>query len=145
MKPTREQSGVLPYRRKGKIEVCLIKTSSGKSWGIPKGGVEPGLTPKISAMKEAMEEAGLQGKIVNKSGKYSYSKGGVKQKVTVFLMLVDVAHDHYMEAETRKRKWFSLDKAREKIDPSLEFLLDALEPVHHDMQESRINSGMSVG
>ena len=145
MKPSREQSGVLPYRRSGKIEVCLIKTKSGKSWGIPKGGVEPALTPKVSALKEAMEEAGLQGKIVNKIGKYSYTKGGVKQKVTVFLMLVDVAHEHYMESDTRKRKWFTLDKAREKIDPQLEFLLDALEPVHHEHQEDRAVRGLAIG
>jgi 8-oxo-dGTP pyrophosphatase MutT (NUDIX family) len=65
--PVRQQSGVLPYKRSKQIKVCLVKQSNGKYWGIPKGGVENGLTDKVSAMKEALEEAGLQGRIVGKN------------------------------------------------------------------------------
>lgn len=130
----RKQSGVLPYRRNGRIEVCLVKQGSGKYWTIPKGGIETGLTAKISAMKEAMEEAGLQGRIVSDKniGKYAYMKNGILQDVKVFLMLVDVEHSHYMEMDLRKRKWFSLEKARTKIDPLQMHLLEALEPAYEE-------------
>ena len=127
--PVRQQSGVLPYKRSKQIKVCLVKQSNGKYWGIPKGGVENGLTDKVSAMKEALEEAGLQGRIVGKNiGKFSYIKPGMVQHVKVFLMLVDVAHDLYPESQFRKRKWFTLEEARSKIDPMQLHLLDALDP-----------------
>jgi phosphohistidine phosphatase len=126
--PVRAQSGVLPYKRNKTIKVCLVKQSGGKYWGIPKGGVENGMTDKVSAMKEALEEAGLQGRIIGKNiGKFAYIKRGMTQHVKVFLMLVDVAHDVYPESEHRQRKWFTVDEARKKIDPIQAHLLDALD------------------
>jgi 8-oxo-dGTP pyrophosphatase MutT (NUDIX family) len=59
-----EQSGVIPYRiENGQIEVMVITSSTGKRWVIPKGLIEPDMTPQDSAAKEAWEEAGLLGKV----------------------------------------------------------------------------------
>ena len=43
------QSGVIPFRRRGAaIEILLITSRSGKRWVVPKGSVEPDLTPAES-------------------------------------------------------------------------------------------------
>jgi 8-oxo-dGTP pyrophosphatase MutT (NUDIX family) len=55
---------VIPYRiRDGKIEVMLITSSTRKRWIIPKGMIEPDMTPQDSAAKEAWEEAGIIGQV----------------------------------------------------------------------------------
>lgn len=56
------QSGVIAVREGDEeIQVLLITSSKGERWVIPKGVVEPGLSPAESAAKEAWEEAGPRG------------------------------------------------------------------------------------
>jgi 8-oxo-dGTP pyrophosphatase MutT (NUDIX family) len=51
---TFEQSGVIPYRRAiTGWEFLLITSRNARRWLIPKGLVEPDLTPVESAIKEA--------------------------------------------------------------------------------------------
>ena len=59
----RQQSGVVPYRKKrdGSVEILMVRSTHAGNWGLPKGGVEAGMTPLASAMKEAEEEAGAVG------------------------------------------------------------------------------------
>ena len=70
------QSAIIPYRfNDGQLEILLICSSSKKHWVIPKGIIEPGLSPVSSASKEALEEAGVKGiSDKNKLGQYSYHK-----------------------------------------------------------------------
>jgi len=43
------QSGVVPFRlAKGKVQILLVTSRSGKRWVIPKGIIEPDLSPTIS-------------------------------------------------------------------------------------------------
>jgi phosphohistidine phosphatase len=54
------QSGVIPVRKTDEgVEVLLVRSRSGRRWVIPKGIVEPCLSPAASAPKEAEEEAGV--------------------------------------------------------------------------------------
>ena len=56
------QSGILPYKFvDGNIFLLLITSRKGNRWIIPKGIVEPHLTPVESASQEAFEEAGIEG------------------------------------------------------------------------------------
>jgi phosphohistidine phosphatase len=103
-----DQAAAIPYRRTDDgIEICLITTRSGR-WGIPKGLVDPGETPQITALKEAEEEAGILGHLVGAAaGSYSYEKWDAELSVVVYLMQVERALDHWDEAEFRERKWVS--------------------------------------
>lgn len=127
----RKQSGVIPYRvsPEGDVEILLVSSSHSGKWGIPKGGVEPNMTKRQSAVMEAMEEAGLKGKATDKLGVYSYIKGstGRPQKVTVYAFRVKKELDTWLEAERRTRKWFKLDKARKKLPSVLGPMLDKVE------------------
>ena len=128
--PVIHQSGVIPYRiRDRQIEVLLVTSSKGKNWGIPKGWVEPLMTPADSAAKEAWEEAGVIGAVHTPSiGAYQRRKWGLPFKVEVFLMQVETVLEDWEEAKTRKRQWLNLSQAVKRVKRSeLKQLLNQVE------------------
>ena len=52
----RKKAGVVMTTKDGKF---LIVQSRGRLWGVPKGGMEPGETPKECAFREFREETGV--------------------------------------------------------------------------------------
>ena len=112
------QSGVIPYRIKGKkkIEVLLITSVKRKRWIIPKGYVEFNLSAFESAKKEAFEEAGLLGSNETfQLGEFIIQKSYGKCFLKIFSMEVIKELEDYPEKFKRSRKWFGLDEALEKI------------------------------
>lgn len=120
-KKVRAQSGVIPFRiHKDRVQVLLVTTTLGGSWGIPKGGIEPDMTKRESAENEALEEAGILGKAKKKIGTYRYIKGrtGKKQVVVVYAFRVKKVKKRWLEDHRRSRKWFDIEDA-ERILPYL--------------------------
>jgi 8-oxo-dGTP pyrophosphatase MutT (NUDIX family) len=112
------QSGVIPYRKKGKkkIEVLLITSVKRKRWIIPKGYIEFNLTPFESAKKEALEEAGVLGSNETfELGEFIMQKSYGTCFLKIFSMEVIEELENYPEKFKRSRKWFELDDALEKI------------------------------
>ena len=112
-----EQSGVIPYRlEQGKIEILLVSSRKKKRWVIPKGIVEPDLTPQDSAAKEALEEGGILGEVLPESvSTYTYEKWGGVCRVVVFLLKVTSLEANWLE-DYRERQWFSLPEARKRLE-----------------------------
>jgi 8-oxo-dGTP pyrophosphatase MutT (NUDIX family) len=112
------QSGVIPFRlEKGKIEILLITSRRRKRWVIPKGIIEPDLTPQESAQKEAYEEAGISGKIYEEAiGQYTYNKWGGTCTVKVFLLEAEEIFDDWPECYFRTREWMSVEEAAKRVD-----------------------------
>ena len=122
------QSAVIPFRLKGgDIEILLITSRNGKRWVIPKGVIEQGLTPKDSAIKEALEEAGLQGRIVGgELGRYTYKKWKGICHVVVFAMQTDALADTWEES-FRRREWVSPTEAARRVsEPDLRKMIRVL-------------------
>lgn len=113
-----DQASALPYRiRQGQLEFCLITSTGRRRWSFPKGVIDPGETPAETALKEAAEEAGLQGEICGKPlGKYQYAKWGRSLTVVVMLMKVRRAASRWDEADQRKRQWVASQEAVEIVD-----------------------------
>ena len=110
-----QQAAVIPFRRNGhEVSLCLITAAASRSWGIPKGTIERGMSPEDTALQEAWEEAGLRGRIVGDSlGSYEYEKAGVLLTVAVYLMEVEVEAEQWDEQELRGRRWvLARDAAR---------------------------------
>jgi len=111
------QSGVIPYRiRRGQIEIALITASSGPHWTIPKGHIEPNMSPGESAAKEAFEESGLIGQIGNRRlGSYIYEKRGALRQVDLYALAVTKELKHWPEMNERKRLWMSIGEAASRV------------------------------
>src|SRR5437762_13315835 len=105
-----EQAATIAVRRNGEtFEVCLIRKKGSKTWGIPKGLVDPGDTHEETALNEAWEEAGLQGSLVGGGavGIYEYEKWNTIFAVVVYLLEVLEQHDEWQELGLRERRWTS--------------------------------------
>ena len=126
--PYIQQSAVIPFRRRdSRLEVLLITSSGGSRWVIPKGMKETELSPRESAAREALEEAGIEGMVSGESiGTYTYEKGGDLCKVQVFAMTVELVHEDWQENH-RERCWLGLKEAARRVDEKgLKRLIKAL-------------------
>lgn len=98
-------------------QVCLVTSSSGRRWVIPKGIIDPGRTAAEMALQEAWEEAGLVGVLdPDPVGTYLYEKYGGTCHVTVFVLRVTEAAEDWPERTLRQRAWFSPAEARGRIE-----------------------------
>jgi len=107
------QSAAIPLRG-GKI--CVVRSSSGKRWIVPKGCLEPDKSLSEIALQEAWEEAGLVG-VLNPEpvGSYLYEKWDSTCHVTVFIMRVTEEADEYPESMLRERAWVTPSQALLRI------------------------------
>jgi 8-oxo-dGTP pyrophosphatase MutT (NUDIX family) len=108
------QAAAIPQRGS---QVCLVSSSNGKRWVVPKGLIEPGHTAAETALVEAWEEAGLVGVLWPEPvGSYLYSKLGRTYHVTVYVMRVTSAADDWPEKSLRQRIWVNAERALEQLD-----------------------------
>ncbi len=112
------QSSVIPYRmRNGKPEFLVILSSQKKHFVVPKGIKDPGLSPQDSAAKEAWEEAGVEGRVLDTAlGCYRYEKWGSICTVDVYAMEVTaVVPEHEWQESHRGREWVSPEEAVKRL------------------------------
>lgn len=65
--PVREQvsaGGVVFRGEKDAAEVVIVAVGGQNRWQLPKGLVDPGEKPEITAVREAKEEAGVESEVV---------------------------------------------------------------------------------
>jgi|SRR5579884_1135509 len=111
---TIRQAAAIPIRS-GKV--CLVTSSSGKRWVVPKGCMELGKTAGELALQEAWEEAGLVGILQPEPvGSYLYEKYGNEYFVTVFLLRVTSAAEDWPERQLRQRAWLSPAEAVSRVE-----------------------------
>ncbi|MGD8617879.1 MAG: NUDIX hydrolase [Gammaproteobacteria bacterium] len=123
-----QQSGVIPYRKKqGKLEILLITSRNKGRWIVPKGVIEPNLSARESAAKEAFEEAGVQGDVHRKLlGSYRHRKLGDVYTVQVYAMKVRKIFRKWDETD-RERGWFPFkDAVRRTNRTELKRLMERL-------------------
>jgi len=125
------QSSVIPYRiNENGVEVLMVRSSQDKHWVVPKGIADPGLSLQESAGKEAWEEAGVEGQVMEDAiGSYSYPKWGATCTVTVYPMVVSrELPQAEWEERHRGREWVSAGKAAQLLKQAeLGPLVSALE------------------
>ena len=138
MPPT--SAGLLMFRRVG-TGLQVLLGHPGGSWTVPKGKLEAGEAPLAAACREFHEETGLTA-----AGPF-FSLGSIRQKsgktvhVWAFAGDADLAACHSnltrLQWPPKSGKWidvpeldryefFSVDQAREKLNPAQVELLDRL-------------------
>jgi 8-oxo-dGTP pyrophosphatase MutT (NUDIX family) len=142
---TFHQAGALPYRRTRRgLEFCLITSTEGR-WIFPKGIINPGETYKETASKEALEEAGLRGRFVDRPlGSCEMVKYGKPYNLVLLLMEVTACEDSWEEADFRQRRWAAEDEARRLLcQPQLQNCLDiAVARLKDSKKSARVKRNM---
>ncbi|MEM9065533.1 MAG: NUDIX hydrolase [Planctomycetota bacterium] len=111
------QAAAIAFRRTsdGAVEVVLVTASSG-GWTIPKGLIDPGMTPRQMAEIESLEEAGVIGRAEDEPiGEFEYEKWDKTCRVQVFVMEVDRVLDAWAEQDQRERRWVPLIDAPDEV------------------------------
>jgi 8-oxo-dGTP pyrophosphatase MutT (NUDIX family) len=125
MAQTLKQAAVIPV---ADGRVCMVTSSSGKRWVVPKGMIDPGRTAGESALNEAWEEAGLVGVLGrDPAGSYVYEKYGRTHHVLVYVMQVTEEAVDWPERDVRKREWVNPAEAADRIEePGLREIIEAV-------------------
>jgi 8-oxo-dGTP pyrophosphatase MutT (NUDIX family) len=120
-KPVR-QVAALPWRkRNGSLDILLVTSRTTGRWLIPKGGVMAHLVDMNAARQEALEEAGIEGRMRRRRvGTYTYRKidpDGPAQLCVVKVFALEVRRElkSWPEMHERKRHWFPVDAAVKRI------------------------------
>ena len=127
------QFAALPWRRSGDgLEVLLVTSRDSRRWVIPKGWPMKGRKAHLAAAREALEEAGVTGRIARASaGSYGYIKrlkngAPLECRVQVFPLKVERQRKSWPERHEREARWFPAAQAAEAVDePELGALIVA--------------------
>lgn len=131
------QMAALPWRygKDGGIEIMMVTSRISGHWLIPKGWPMPGKTDAEAAHQEALEEAGITGRISPMAlGSYRYEKlkkdgTGTECIVAVYALEVLEERKNWRERASRQRCWFPLtEAASQAYEPGLRALLGMLDP-----------------
>ncbi len=128
------QVAALPVRPgESGLDVLLITSRETRRWVIPKGWPMKGRKDHQAAAKEALEEAGVAGKVRKQPiGAFTYQKRLTDRvepcRVMVYILEVEKQLASWREKDQRKRKWFSQREAAERIsEPALASMILALD------------------
>jgi 8-oxo-dGTP pyrophosphatase MutT (NUDIX family) len=117
--PVDEVAAVCYRRAGGSVEFLLVRTKGGNRWTFPKGHIERGEQPWQAAAREALEEAGVRGRIESKPfALYPHEKhtrDGQRVELTVAAYLLEVESDFDTPEPWRTPTWFAPDPARQKL------------------------------
>jgi 8-oxo-dGTP pyrophosphatase MutT (NUDIX family) len=118
-------AGGVAFRWKdSRPEVAIVCMKPKLRWQLPKGIVDPGETPQVTAVREVREEAGVETDLIRLIETIEYWYRSIKygkpvryHKFVHFYLLKyrsgEVSnHDH----EVEEARWVSLDEAIEMLD-----------------------------
>jgi len=113
--------GVL-YKKEGAIiKVCLIAKKGKKVWALPKGRVDPGETPEMTAQREVLEETGHLARVTEKIDQIDYffywkDANTLYHKIVHFYLMPLVAEESVVkDSEADAVAWFTLGEAYKKL------------------------------
>jgi len=126
------QYAALPWRVNdaGAVEILLLTSRETRRWVIPKGWPMKGRKPAATAALEALQEAGLLGKIEKKAiGSFIYRKrlkngAALLCLVEVFPLRVLRQRKNWPEKGQRMTQWFAYEAAAGQVaEPELQELI----------------------
>jgi len=125
-----QQYAALPWRDQEGLEILLVTSRETRRWVIPKGWPMKTRKPHAAAAREALEEAGVTGRVAKRPiGVYSYIKrlkngAPLQCTVDVFPLKVAQQRSQWREQNERTVRWFTIDEAAESVDePDLQAVI----------------------
>jgi 8-oxo-dGTP pyrophosphatase MutT (NUDIX family) len=124
--PVRDQlsaGGVVFRGEKDRLEVVIVSVGGQNRWQLPKGLVDPGEKPEITAVREAREEAGVDSEVVQHLETIEYWFAGLDggervrfhKRVHFYLLryLAGDTGDH--DWEVNEARWVPIDDAASQL------------------------------
>lgn len=131
--------GAVITLRDGAPHVALIATRGKTRWGLPKGAVSEGETSEQAALREVLEETGLQAEIVKPLDtiEYFFRAGDtlIHKRVDFYLMRYLAGELTPQLSEVDDVEWVELSEAIERA--SFESERKLLEVVRQDVSSSK--------
>ncbi|KAK7334668.1 hypothetical protein VNO80_26429 [Phaseolus coccineus] len=101
------------------VEVLMINSTGGPGLLFPKGGWENDETVEEAAVREAIEEAGVRGDLMDFLGYYEFRSKTLQDecspeglcKAAMFALFVKEELESWPEQSTRKRSWLAVSEA----------------------------------
>jgi 8-oxo-dGTP diphosphatase len=107
--PVREQvsaGGVVFRRDEARVEVVIVSVGGGNRWQLPKGLVDKGEAPEVTAVREAREEGGVSSEVVEHIETIEYWYAGIENGIRVrFHKRVHFFLLRYLSGDTRDHDW----------------------------------------
>ena len=106
--------GAVVFRKENdEKKFLLIRNRRSAHWGFPKGHIEPGETEEETAIREVLEETGIEIKILPdfvKKSNYTI-QGKIEKSVSIFLGQTNQTQYNLQIEEIEECGWFSFDEA----------------------------------
>ena len=123
--------------RDGETHVALIATRGRTRWGLPKGAVSQGETSEQAALREVLEETGLEAEIVKllDTIEYFFRAGDtlIRKRVDFYLMRYVAGELKPQLSEVDDVEWVELSEAiqRASFESERKLLEIALQDASH--------------
>lgn len=144
--------GCIPYKlnkqcssdRIADMEVLVVSSQKGYGMMFPKGGWENDETIKQAASREALEEAGVQGNIGRRLGKWRYASKTQHAIHEGIMFPLNVTEELVLwpEMGVRERRWVSVEEAREGCERA--WMKEALDRLVMRISQPRSLGGASL-
>jgi 8-oxo-dGTP pyrophosphatase MutT (NUDIX family) len=93
-------------RDEARVEVVIVSVGGGNRWQLPKGLVDKGEAPEVTAVREAREEGGVVSEVVEHIETIEYWYAGIENGIRVrFHKRVHFFLLRYLSGETRDHDW----------------------------------------
>lgn len=107
--------GVVVQRVADRIQVALVGNSQRDTWYLPKGGLDKGETIEQAAVREVVEETGLDVRVVRpiRAIFYWFNARGARVHKTVHYFLMEAIGGDFSRRDTENDRaaWFDLAEA----------------------------------
>jgi 8-oxo-dGTP pyrophosphatase MutT (NUDIX family) len=109
-----KQAGAIVVRagKTGPRILLVTARRNPDNWIFPKGHVEAGETLRDAAVREAREEAGVEGKVIALAGRMSFDFGENTYRITYFVVRTE---DVGEEREGRQLRWLKYKQALKRL------------------------------
>jgi 8-oxo-dGTP pyrophosphatase MutT (NUDIX family) len=110
-----KQAGAIVLREEGGIvRVLLVRSKKDPTlWIFPKGHIEPGEAPRIAALREAFEEAGVTGLVTGPAGPQVTFRSGDDTVAVDYYVLRLTAE--MPSPEGRDKVWLLPEEAEQRL------------------------------
>jgi len=107
-----QRAGCVCFKTDSEKEVLLVTSNRfPDKWIVPAGGVEAGEEYQDAAVREVLEEAGVQGKIVRSLGMFQNDIS--RTRTMLYVLIVNEELEVWQDSAQvgRERGWFPIHKA----------------------------------